>query len=166
MRYNRQKSVVESTRWLALAACVGLSACSGPGQQRGVSGQAVELDGDIVAIESLIGSWVGQFVDADSGDSGSVRFSLQSGAEHGVGEMIMHPNGERHGLAVVAMREIRIDRRGQVRIRLLSLADIQCRCDTRIELTGRLLGDEMSGSYVRHRRDMSIQTGRWSMTRQ
>ena len=140
-------------------------ACGGAGPRAGISGEQVELDGEITAVDSLVGDWVGEFVDVDSGDSGSVRFSLQKDAQYGVGELVMHPNGERHGLTVVAMRLLRIDRAGGVLIRLSSFADPQCRCDIRIELSGQLSGDEISGSYARLQRGMTMDTGHFSMTR-
>lgn len=147
---------------------------AGCGAQLSGSTQTVEIDGDIVAIERLVGDWAGHFVDADSRDNGTVRFNLRTATEPGEGELIMHPNGERHALTVVAMRSLRIGSSGRVRIQLLSIGDTQCRCDIRIELNGQLSGDEMSGNYVRHRRDLNLSTdhsstmmhsGRWSMTR-
>lgn len=162
-RFDHQEVLV-ARLWLA-CACLWL-ACGGPSQNPGTTGQSVEIDGDITAIDGLVGDWVGSFVDADTGDNGSLRFRLEANTQTGTSELILHPNAGRHGLTIIAMREFQIDLRGRLRILYLSFADIQCRCDIRIELTGQRLGDEMSGSYARIRRDMSMQTGRWSMTRQ
>lgn len=146
------------------AVCLWLTACSGAGQH-GAGAQNVEIDGHIVAVDSLIGDWAGQFVATDgSGDNGTIHFILHPGAQNGAGELSLYPNDGR-GMTMIAMREVKIDRAGRIRIRLHSLADRRCRCDVRIEMTGQRTGDEMSGNYVSTSQGMLFRSGRWSMTR-
>ena len=145
---------------IALALALASAACSSGAPSASASVRGMPDD-----LQLLIGTWVGEFLDPATGESGTMHFTLDAGLELDTGEVILHPTADRPELMVLAIRQVALDRRGQVAVLARAVFDPQCKCELRIELSGTLDGDRMSGEYTRIRRRDVRQGGRWSMTR-
>jgi hypothetical protein len=139
----------------------------------------VRLQGDPVSIAWLGGAWQGEYWSASSSGRGSLRFYLESGTESVVGEIAMvdpaghviHPadRADVHRLHVRTTQLLHIDfvavRADTIRGVLEPYVAPECACIVSTTFVGKVLGNEVTGTFETHGGSGLRTDGFWRMTR-
>ena len=135
-------------------------------------------------LTAMQGEWAGSYTNTHSGQTGSISFSLEAGANVAYGEVVMRPRGanlpvnralntpDAHVAPVNTVPEIitisfaRIEN-GQVSGKLDSYRDPACGCMVATTFTGRFRSPTViEGTFVTAPVALrSTQTGTWRVTR-
>ena len=140
---------------------------------------SVRLQGDPVSIAWLAGTWQGEFEGASSGRRGSLSFYLPSGTDSLVGDVMMvDPAGnvihaadraDVHRLHVRNNQLLSIDvvvvHADAIRGVLEPYIAPDCSCVVSTTFIGRVLGDEITGTFETRGSSGYRAEGVWRMTR-
>ena len=143
------------------------------------AGTPVPLQGSPADIAALAGRWEGEFSSDDTRRGGTLTFTIRTGKDTAVGDVLLIPNATvpvraadareamhlRHVRAPELLRVTFVAVRGAtVRGEIEPYIAPDCECIVITEFFGTASGDTVSGTYVT-RAEHLRQEGRWSMRR-
>jgi len=168
-----------SKTMLSLLLPLSLVAC-------GASRPPVPLVGTPAEVSSLIGEWSGDYSSAESGRSGSIKFTLRAAGDSAFGDVVMVPSATGIPLTpwrspdapgaqptgasqapqstVLKIRFVRVEQ-AHVSGTLDPYADPQTGARLLTTFTGELSGNSITGGYTTRLLSGDTQTGRWSVQR-
>ena len=151
---------------------VAVGACS-------YAGNPVPLRGSATDIGALAGRWDGEFWSDESGRRGSLLFTIRSGTDTAIGDVVLStgmtepviaadardPQHLRHSRAPEVLRVTFVAVRGEMlRGRIEPYVAPDCKCVVVTEFLGTIAGDTVSGRYDTTGPGVR-QEGRWVMRR-
>jgi hypothetical protein len=161
----------------ALALATGLVACR-------YQSTPVRLQASAADISALAGRWEGQYTGRQTGRSGSIVFTIQTGKDTAYGDVLMGGNPERMGQPITAADVAsgeharhssapELLRVSMVRVMGGSVEGIlepylapDCNCTVTTTFRGIVAGNTIKGDYLTTGSYGLRQTGTWSVTRQ